>query len=57
MKIDSKTLIKAIREGKVQFIDIRFKEEYEAWHMGFAINIPLNELPARLGELKAELTG
>jgi rhodanese-related sulfurtransferase len=54
MKIDSKTLVKSIKEGKVQFIDIRFKEEYEAWHMGFAVHIPLNELPARLGELKKD---
>ena len=41
MKIDSKTLIKSIKEGRVQLIDIRFKEEYEAWHMGFAISITL----------------
>lgn len=37
--------------GKAQLIDIRFPEEFAAWHMGFATNIPLNELPARLGEL------
>jgi len=54
MKMDSKTLVKSIKEGKVQFIDIRFKEEYEAWHVGFAVNIPLNELPARLSELKKD---
>jgi len=51
MKIDSKELVKLIKEKKVQFIDIRFKEEYEAWRMGFAVNIPLNELPKRLNEL------
>ena len=51
MKIDSAELVKGIKEGKIQLIDIRFKEEYEAWRMGFAINIPLNELPARIGEL------
>ena len=54
MKIDSKALIKAIKEGKVQFIDIRFKEEYDAWRMGFTTHIPLNELPARLAELKKD---
>lgn len=51
MKIESAALIKGIKEGKIQLIDIRFKEEFEAWRMGFAINIPLNELPARIGEL------
>jgi len=35
MKIDSRTLIKFIKEGKAQLIDIRCKEEYEAWRMGF----------------------
>lgn len=54
MKIDSASLVKGITEGKIQLIDIRFKEEFEAWRMGFAINIPLNELPARLNELKKD---
>ena len=27
------------------------KEEYEAWHMTYSINIPINELPRRLNEL------
>jgi rhodanese-related sulfurtransferase len=51
MKIDSRELVRLIKEKKVQFIDIRFKEEFEAWRMGFAVNIPLNELPKRLNEL------
>jgi len=51
MKIDSKELLNLVKEHKVQFIDIRFKEEYEAWRMGFGTNIPLNELPKRLNEL------
>lgn len=51
MKIDSKELVELLKKGEVQFIDIRFPEEFAAWRMGFARNIPLNELPARLGEL------
>ena len=51
MKIDSEALIKVIKEGKIQLVDIRFREEFEAWRMGFAISIPLNELPKRIGEL------
>ena len=51
MKIDSVQLSVLLEEHKAQLIDIRFKEEYEAWHMPYAINIPLNELPKRLNEL------
>ena len=51
MKIDSVQLSVLLEKGKAQLVDIRFKEEYEAWHMPTAINIPLNELPKRLDEL------
>jgi rhodanese-related sulfurtransferase len=51
MKIDSVELVELLKEGKAQLIDIRFPEEFGAWHMGFAKNIPLNELPSRLSEL------
>jgi rhodanese-related sulfurtransferase len=51
MKINSKELIKLLKEGKAQLIDIRFKEEYAAWKVGPALSIPLNELPQRLNEI------
>ena len=51
MKMDSKGLIKLLKEGKAQLIDIRFTEEYSAWTVGPSKNIPLNELPNRLSEL------
>lgn len=51
MKIETLELVALLAEGRAQFIDIRFPEEYAAWHMGFGKNIPLNELPARLHEL------
>lgn len=51
MKMDSKGLIKLLREGKAQLIDIRFPEEYAAWTVGPSKSIPLNELPARLSEI------
>jgi len=54
MKIDSKTLITLLKKGEAQLIDIRFVEEYEAWKVGVAKNIPLNELPDRLSELKKD---
>lgn len=51
MKIDSETLINQIKKGNIQLIDIRFKEEFDAWNMGFSTHIPLDELPVRLNEL------
>lgn len=51
MKINSVELTVMLEEGSAQLVDIRFKEEFEAWHMGAAVNIPLNELPKRLSEL------
>jgi len=51
MKIDSDGLVKLLKEGKAQLIDIRFAEEYSAWKVMPSVNIPLNQLPARLAEL------
>ncbi|ABQ24653.1 Rhodanese domain protein [Geotalea uraniireducens Rf4] len=51
MKIDSKGLVPLLTTGKAILVDVRFKEEVAAWHTGFALNIPLNELPRRIGEL------
>ncbi|MCD6375584.1 MAG: rhodanese-like domain-containing protein [Caldisericaceae bacterium] len=51
MKIGLNELFELLIKDQVQFIDIRFKEEYQAWQFPFAKNIPLNELPDRLSEL------
>lgn len=51
MKIDSKKLITLLADKKAVLVDIRFKEETQAWRMGFGLYIPLNELPRRLAEL------
>lgn len=51
MKIDIETMLNLFKEDKVEIVDIRFKEEQEAWGVGFAKQIPLPELPSRLGEL------
>jgi len=51
MKASSKQLIDMLEDGKAVLVDIRFKEEQEAWGVNFALKIPINELPARLGEL------
>jgi len=51
MKIGSKELVKLLQEKKAVLVDIRFKEEYAVWRMGFGLHIPLNVLPKRLKEL------
>ena len=51
MKVDSKRLLQLLSEKKAVLVDIRFREETQAWKMGFGLFIPLNELPARLQEL------
>jgi rhodanese-related sulfurtransferase len=51
MKVNSKKLIDLLEDGKAVLVDIRIKEEQQAWSMGFGLKIPLNELPKRLNEL------
>lgn len=51
MKIRTVEMLNMVEDGTAQVIDIRFPDEYEAWHIGFAKNIPINELPDRLNEL------
>lgn len=51
MKIKTPDMLALVEEGKAIVIDVRFAEEFEVWHMNFAKNIPLNELPKRLNEL------
>ncbi len=41
-------------EGKVLLIDVRTPEEYRFSHAPGAVNVPLRELPARLGMLPKE---
>jgi rhodanese-related sulfurtransferase len=51
MKVSSKKLLDLLEDGKAVLVDIRFKEEQQAWGPSFALKIPINELPNRLGEL------
>ncbi|MCD8544992.1 MAG: rhodanese-like domain-containing protein [Sulfurospirillum cavolei] len=51
MKIKTPDMLVLVEEGKAILVDVRFPEEFEVWHMNFAKNIPLNELPQRLKEL------
>lgn len=40
-----------IESGEVQLVDVRRDHEYEAGHLEGAVHIPLDDLPARAGEL------
>ena len=51
MKISISEMLSLLEKDKVQVIDIRFPQEYEAWHFGASKNIPLNELPTRINEI------
>ncbi|MDP3426431.1 MAG: rhodanese-like domain-containing protein [Humidesulfovibrio sp.] len=51
MKCSGKELLSMLIKKEAVLVDIRFKEEQEAWGPSFALKIPLNELPARLSEL------
>jgi rhodanese-related sulfurtransferase/DNA-binding transcriptional ArsR family regulator len=44
-------LMKRSRDGLVIVLDVRPPDEFEVGHLPGAINIPLNELEARLGDL------
>jgi len=56
MKIQMPELFELYAKGEAQVIDIRFNEEYEAWHIGFGDHIPLNELPDRVDEIDKNKT-
>ncbi|MBI5461458.1 MAG: metalloregulator ArsR/SmtB family transcription factor [Gammaproteobacteria bacterium] len=47
-------LLARARAGEVTVLDVRPPEEFAAGHLQGAINIPLNELEARLNELSPE---
>lgn len=51
MKTNSTTLLDMLEDGKAVLVDIRFKEEQQAWGPNFGLKIPLNELPVRLDEI------
>ncbi len=51
MKIQTPDMLNMIEEGKAILVDIRTHKEHQAWSIGFAKHIPLNELPKRIREL------
>ncbi|MDH7604602.1 MAG: rhodanese-like domain-containing protein [Melioribacter sp.] len=54
IKIQIPELMEILKKGEIQFIDVRFKEEIELWNFIFSKNIPLNNMPYRLNEIKKD---
>jgi phage shock protein E len=55
--IPSTDLAQRIQEGTAPLVlDVRSAEEYQAGHIPGAVNIPHDELPARLAELRISTT-
>ena len=46
------TVSHIIKENKGSIIDVRSRGEFSGGHVAGSINIPLNELPQRMDELK-----
>lgn len=47
-------MIEALRNGKATVVDVRTPGEYAGGHVAGSLNIPLNELPHRIDELKGK---
>jgi|SRR5581483_2201186 len=54
-QISADMLVERMEAGDVILLDVRPQQEYEAGHLSGARSIPLDELPARLAELPADL--
>ena len=53
-RVDREELLRRVRDGEATVLDVRPVEEFLAGHLPRAISIPLEELPARLGDLPRE---
>jgi rhodanese-related sulfurtransferase/DNA-binding transcriptional ArsR family regulator len=49
--VESKELLRRVRNGEVTVLDVRPVEEYRAGHIPGALSIPISELKTRLQEL------
>lgn len=54
-EIDRAELLRRAEAGEVVVLDVRPAHEYAAGHIPGAVSIPIDDLPARLAELPADL--
>ncbi len=50
-KIDAESFIDAYNKNEAILLDVRYPFELNVWKLTFSLDISLNELPDRLGEL------
>lgn len=53
-RVSAEEALAGYQSGEAVIVDVRDSVYYELGHISGAISIPLNELPARLGELDPE---
>jgi rhodanese-related sulfurtransferase len=52
--MNTQQIISEIKAGTVRIIDVRTPAEFMGGHVANSENIPLNEIPNRVSELKSE---
>jgi rhodanese-related sulfurtransferase/DNA-binding transcriptional ArsR family regulator len=52
--VSASDLLARVRTGEVTVLDVRPREEFAAGHLPGAINVPLSELEARLGDFSPD---
>lgn len=52
--VDTRELVRRVRDGKVTLIDVRPREEFLAGHIPGAMSVPLADLPRRLRALRKD---
>lgn len=57
VEIDVAALKSAREAGPITLIDVRTPEEFASGHVPGAVNLPVDDLQARMGELAAHKTG
>ena len=55
-KVGIEKALLLVKEEKAFILDVRTREEVEMVKFGFAVNIPLNEIPDRLHEIPRDKT-
>jgi phage shock protein E len=51
-KLNNMNIQKILKEKQVTIVDVRTPEEFRGGHVTGSINIPLNQIPQRLDEIK-----
>ena len=48
-------VLAALKNGTATIVDVRSREEFQSGHVAGSINIPLQEVPTKVEELKKQL--